>query len=142
MKITDGDRLIDYTGVQELRGPLAVVAGVDGVGWDEYVSIILPDGTERHGLVLDVDHDLAVIQVLEGTAGIDPANTEVRFSGEPLRVPVGTAWLGRTCNGRGEPIDGGPPVTGHAAGFDQRRSAQSRVPRSAGRTGVDRRIGA
>lgn len=113
MKITDGDRWIDYTGVHELRGPLAVVAGIDGVGWDEYVSIILPDGTERHGLVLDVDHDLAVIQVFEGTAGIDPANTEVRFSGEPLRVPVGTAWLGRTCNGRGEPIDGGPPVTGH-----------------------------
>ena len=112
MKITDGDRWIDYTGIQELRGPLAVVAGVDGVGWDEYVSITLPDGTERHGLVLEVNHDLAVIQVLEGTAGIDPANTEVRFSGEPLRIPVGTAWLGRTCNGRGEPIDGGPPVTG------------------------------
>ena len=25
---------------------------------------------------------------------------------------VGAGWLGRTCNGRGEPIDGGPPVTG------------------------------
>ena len=49
MKITDGDRWIDYTGIQELRGPLAVVAGVEGVGWDEYVSITLADGTERHG---------------------------------------------------------------------------------------------
>ena len=62
--------------------------------------------------MFEVNHDLAVIQVLEGTAGIDPARHEVRFSGEPLRIPVGTAWLGRTCNGRGEPIDGGPPVTG------------------------------
>ena len=106
------DHWIDYTGIQELRGPLAVVAGVAGVGWDEYVSITLADGTQRHGLVLDVDRDVAVIQVLEGTTGIDPSNTTIRFSGGPLRIPVGTAWLGRTCNGRGEPIDGGPPVTG------------------------------
>lgn len=105
-------RWVDFTDLQELRGPLAVVAGVQGVGWDEYASIVLADGTTRHGLVLEVDRDLAVVQVLEGTAGMDTAGTVVRFSGEPLRVPVGTAWLGRTCNGRGVPIDGGPPVPG------------------------------
>ena len=88
------------------------MAGVQGVGWDEYASIVLSDGTTRHGLVLEVDGDLAVVQVLEGTTGMDTGGTVVRFSGEPLRVPVGAAWLGRTCNGRGEPIDGGPPVTG------------------------------
>ncbi|HUO39173.1 MAG TPA: V-type ATP synthase subunit B [Mycobacterium sp.] len=103
---------VDYCGVRELRGPLAVVGGVDGVGWDEYVSIALRDGSVRHGLVLDVDRDVAVVQVLEGTAGMDPTGCAFRFSGEPLRIPVGPAWLGRTCNGRGEPIDGGPPVTG------------------------------
>ena len=110
--MTRAEDWIDYTGVAELRGPLAVVTGVDGVGWDEYVSITLADGTQRHGLVLDVGRDVAVIQVLEGTFGIDPSRARVRFSGEPLRIAVGTAWLGRTCNGRGEPIDGGPPVTG------------------------------
>jgi len=109
--MTNADRWIDYTGVRELRGPLAVVAGVAGVGWDEFVSITLADGTQRHGLVLDVDRDVAVIQVLEGTAGMDPSRTRIRFSGDSLHIPVGTGWLGRTCNGRGEPIDGGPPVT-------------------------------
>lgn len=103
---------VDYTGVRELRGPLAIVAGVEGVGWDEYASITLSDGSVRHGLVLDVGRDVAVIQVLEGTAGMDTTGTVVRFSGEPLRIPVGSAWMGRICNGRGEPIDGGPPVTG------------------------------
>ncbi len=29
-----------------------------------------------------------------------------------MRIPVGSGWLGRVCNGRGEPIDGGPPVFG------------------------------
>ena len=29
-----------------------------------------------------------------------------------MRVAVGEDWLGRICNGRGEPLDGGPPVLG------------------------------
>ena len=36
----------------------------------------------------------------------------VAFSGTPMRIPVGEGWLGRACNGRGEPIDGGPSVLG------------------------------
>ncbi|NUS81601.1 MAG: V-type ATP synthase subunit B [Streptomyces sp.] len=105
---------VEYTAVRELRGPLAVVAGVSGVGWDEFVRITLDSGERRHGLVLEVDRELAVVQVLEDTSGMDPARMRVSFAGEPLRIPVGTGWLGRTCNGRGEPVDGGPPVFGRA----------------------------
>ncbi|ARP68628.1 V-type ATP synthase subunit B [Streptomyces pluripotens] len=103
---------VEYTGVRELHGPLVVVGGVSGVGWDEFATIILDSGELRHGLVLEVDRDLAVVQVLEDTAGMDRTSTRVAFSGAPLRVPVGTGWLGRVCNGRGEPTDGGPPVLG------------------------------
>ncbi|MGO4757951.1 V-type ATP synthase subunit B, partial [Streptomyces sp. 2MCAF27] len=105
---------VEYTAVRELRGPLAVVAGVSGVGWDEFVRITLDSGERRYGLVLEVDRELAVVQVLEDTSGMDPARMRVSFAGEPLRIPVGTGWLGRTCNGRGEPVDGGPPVFGRA----------------------------
>jgi V/A-type H+-transporting ATPase subunit B len=100
-----------YTCVRELRGPLAVVAGVDRVGWDEFARIRLASGEERHGLVLEVDRDLAVVEVLQGTAGMSTVGTEVEFTGSPLRIPVGLGWLGRTCNGRGEPLDGGPPFS-------------------------------
>ncbi|MFE5403036.1 V-type ATP synthase subunit B [Streptomyces sp. NPDC056580] len=103
---------IEYTGVRELRGPLVVVEGVSGVGWDESATIVLDSGERRHGLVLEVDRDLAVVQVLEDTAGMDRAGTRVAFSGSPMRIPVGAGWLGRVCNGRGEPADGGPPVLG------------------------------
>jgi len=41
-----------------------------------------------------------------------PSATSVAFSGSPLRIPVGESWLGRVCDGRGDPADGGPPVTG------------------------------
>jgi V/A-type H+/Na+-transporting ATPase subunit B len=99
-----------YTSVRELTGPLMVLDGVRGVGWDEFARIRLPSGEERHGLVLDVDDDLAVVEVLQGTAGMATGGSEVEFTGAPLSVPVTTAWLGRVCNGRGLPLDGGPPV--------------------------------
>ena len=102
----------EYTEVAELRGPLLVVRGVSGVGWDEFATIRLGNGETRHGLVLETDRDLAVVQVLEGTGGMRPSATSVAFSGSPLRIPVGTNWLGRVCDGRGDPADGGPPVTG------------------------------
>jgi V/A-type H+-transporting ATPase subunit B len=106
---------VEYSSVSEVRGPLIVLHDVRGVGWDEFAVIDPGDdvgaGT-RHGLVLEVDRDLAVVQVLEGTSDLVPGRTRVSFSGEPLRVPVGLGWLGRVCNGRGEPVDGGPPVHG------------------------------
>lgn len=103
---------VEYSDIAEVRGPLLVVRGVAGVGWDEFADVRLDNGEVRHGLVLEVDRDLAVVQVLEGTAGIRPRSTGVTFAGEPLRIPVGEGWLGRVCNGRGEPVDGGPPVLG------------------------------
>ena len=102
----------EYTDIAELRGPLLVVRGVGGVGWDEFATIRAGASPLRHGVVLEADRDLAVVQVLEGTGGMSPADTRVAFSGTPLRIPVGAGWLGRVCNGRGEPMDGGPPITG------------------------------
>ena len=103
---------VEHTDVAELRGPLAVVREARGVGWDELASIRLAAGGSRLGLVLEADRDLVVVQVLEGTDGMDANGTRVAFSGSPMRIPVGPGWLGRVCNGRGEPIDGGPPVFG------------------------------
>ncbi|NBM18826.1 V-type ATP synthase subunit B [Streptomyces sp. GC420] len=105
---------VEYTAARELRGPLAIIDGVDGVGWDEFVLFTLESGERRHGLVLECDRGTAVVQVLEDTSGMDPARVRTAFTGGPLRVPVGPGWLGRVCNGRGEPLDGGPPVFGAA----------------------------
>jgi len=107
---------VSHSDVRELRGPLLVLGDVAGVGWDEY-AIVEVEGRgrlvdERHALVLEVDHDLVTLQVLEGTDAMHAGGVQVRFAGQPLQIPVGINWLGRTCNGRGEPLDGGPPVTG------------------------------
>ncbi len=101
-----------FTDVAEVRGPLLIVRGVAGVGWDESALIRMHSGEVRNGLVLEVDRDLAVVQVLEGTEGLRPGDCRVSFAGEALHIPVGPGWLGRVCNGRGEPVDGGPPILG------------------------------
>lgn len=103
---------IEYRAVGSIRGPLIVVQDVAGVGWDEIAEIRLDTGEVRHGTVLDVHTDLAVVEVLEGTTGMRLDSARIAFSGAPMQIPVGEGWLGRTCNGRGDPIDGGPAVVG------------------------------
>jgi V/A-type H+/Na+-transporting ATPase subunit B len=103
---------IEYSDVRSVDGPLLVVRGVEGVGWDEQVEVRLDSGEVRHGQVLEVDRDLAVVELFEGGEGVKPDGAHVAFMGSPIRVPVGEAWLGRVANGRGEVIDGGPPLLG------------------------------
>ena len=66
---------VEYRGVVELRGPLLVVDEVSGVGWDEYATIrITSDSTAsgvRHGLVLEINRDLAVVH---GTSLSSPSD--------------------------------------------------------------------
>jgi V/A-type H+-transporting ATPase subunit B len=112
--VTAGWGVVEHTAVESLRGPLVVLRSASGVGWDEFARIRVGDGEVRHGLVLEVDRDLAVVEVLEGTDDMDTARVRVAFTGTPMRVRVGDGWLGRVCNGRGEPVDGGPPVIGES----------------------------
>uniref|UniRef100_A0A3B5AG88 ATPase H+ transporting V1 subunit B2 n=1 Tax=Stegastes partitus TaxID=144197 RepID=A0A3B5AG88_9TELE len=76
----------------------------------EIVHLTLPDGTKRSGQVLEVTGSKAVVQVFEGTAGIDAKKTSCEFTGDILRTPVSEDMLGRVFNGSGKPIDRGPAV--------------------------------
>jgi len=130
---------IEHTRVQEIRGPLLVVGDVEGVGWDEVGEIRLPSGEVRHGVVIDVERELAVVEVLEGTSGIGTAGVRVAFSGSPMRIPVGEGWLGRICNGRGEALDGGPPILSertHAIAGEPINPTSRAAPSEAVLTGV------
>ncbi|MEB2835789.1 MAG: ATP synthase subunit B [Desulfurococcales archaeon] len=100
----------EYTRVTEIKGPLLIVEGVSRVAYDEIVEVELPTGEKRRGRVLEVNRNIAVVQVFEGTTGITTTGTKVRFLGKPLEIPVSEDMLGRVFNGLGEPIDGGPPV--------------------------------
>lgn len=101
---------IEYSGATRVGGPLLALKGVEGVAWDETARVVLASGEVRHGLVLEVSGDVAIVEVLQGTGGIDPDLVSVAFEGRPFDIPVGDGWLGRVWNGMGEPLDGGPPM--------------------------------
>jgi V/A-type H+-transporting ATPase subunit B len=103
---------VELSDISRVDGPLLFVSGADGIGWDDYVEIHMADGQTRHGVVIDVDEDLAIVEVFEGTSGIGTTGNRVAFSGSPLHIPVTERWLGRISNGRGAPLDGGPAVVG------------------------------
>ncbi|KAB0341579.1 hypothetical protein FD754_018505 [Muntiacus muntjak] len=74
------------------------------------VHLTLPDGTKRSGQVLEVSGSKAVVQVFEGTSGIDAKKTSCEFTGDILRTPVSEDMLGQVFSGSGKPIDRGPVV--------------------------------
>ena len=56
-----------------------------------------------------VNH-VSLIQVFEGTSGVDAKATRVEFTGDVLKIPVSEDMLGRVFNGSGKAIDKGPKV--------------------------------
>lgn len=78
--------------------------------YNEIVQLTLPDGSVRGGQVLEVSGKKAVVQVFEGTSGIDINRTHVEFTGSSMKLPVSEDMLGRMFNGSGNPIDKGPKV--------------------------------
>ncbi|KAF8827678.1 hypothetical protein HHX47_DHR4000098 [Lentinula edodes] len=92
---------LDYRTVSAINGPLVVL---------DNVKLTLPDGSKRGGQVLEVQGKKAIVQVFEGTSGVDVKATHVEFTGSSMKLPVAEDMLGRIFNGSGNPIDNGPKV--------------------------------
>lgn len=97
---------IEYMGFGEVNGPLVVLDGVSGCGYEEIAEITMDNGEKRLGQVIKVEGDKAVLQVFEGTTGISLVNSRSKLTGEPLKIPLSKEILGRVFNGIGRPIDG------------------------------------
>lgn len=100
----------EFRTVSQIRGPLLFVERVSDVAYDEMVEIVDPGGNLRVGRVLEVDNDMAVIQLFLSTEGLDISRTRVRFTGEVIRLNVSHSMMGRILDGLGNPIDGGPDI--------------------------------
>ncbi len=99
----------EYKTINRIAGPLVFVEKTEPVGYGEIVTLRLSDGSVKNGQVLDTSDDLVVVQVFEGTSGLDK-EASVTFLGQSLKVNVSEEMLGRILNGAGKPIDGGPGI--------------------------------
>ena len=94
-----------YTKIENITKATCMLRAT-GVGNEELATI-----GGRLAQVVRIMGDEVTLQVFGGTEGI-PTNAEVIFLGKAPSLQVGDQLVGRFFNAYGEPIDGGPAVTG------------------------------
>ena len=94
-----------YTKIENITKATCMLRAT-GVGNEELATI-----GGRLAQVVRIMGDEVTLQVFGGTEGI-PTNAEVIFLGKAPSLLVGDQLIGRFFNAYGEPIDGGPAVTG------------------------------
>ncbi|MGQ9663809.1 MAG: V-type ATP synthase subunit B [bacterium] len=104
----------EYTSIANVSGPLLLVEGTEGVKYEELVEIYTQTGEKKRGRVLEVDGDKALVQIFEGSSGIDVAKCRVRFLAKTMQIGVSSKMLGRVFDGLGRPIDEGPDIVPEA----------------------------
>ncbi|HBN82245.1 MAG TPA: V-type ATP synthase subunit B, partial [Clostridiales bacterium] len=102
--------LKEYRTIEEVAGPLMFVKDVEGVTYNELGEIELANGEIRRCKVLEVDGSNVMVQLFESAAGINVAQSKVRFLGRGIELPVAPDLLGRVFDGLGNPKDGGPEI--------------------------------
>ncbi|MCM8768476.1 MAG: V-type ATP synthase subunit B [Candidatus Omnitrophica bacterium] len=100
----------EFKKIGRISGPLLLVEGVGGASYGELVEIALPDGSLRTARVLEIERDTGLVQVFEGTSGLDPSQTRIRFLGRGVEFGVSPDILGRVFTGLGAVRDGGPEI--------------------------------
>lgn len=102
--------LKEYRTIGEVVGPLMLVDKVTGVKYEELIEVRMSNGELRRGQVLEIQEDKALVQVFEGTSGINLKDSKVRFLGHPLELGVSLDMMGRIFDGLGRPKDNGPAI--------------------------------
>jgi V/A-type H+-transporting ATPase subunit B len=102
--------LKEYLTIKHITGPLVMVEEIEDAKYEEIVEVELPSGEIRRGRVLEVDRDKALIQLFEGTTGVDVFKSKVRFLGKGIEIGLSGDMLGRVFDGLGRPIDKGPKI--------------------------------
>jgi V/A-type H+-transporting ATPase subunit B len=102
--------LKEYMTISEIAGPLMLVEQVTDAKFEELVEVELSNGELRRGKVLEAMEGRALVQLFEGTRGLNMTGSKVRFLGRVIELPVSTDMLGRIFNGFGTPIDKGPAI--------------------------------
>lgn len=100
----------EYRTIQEVAGPLMLVKEVDDATYNELGEIELSNGEIRKCRVLEINGTDVLVQLFENSAGINLAESKVRFLGHGVELGVSEDMLGRIFDGLGNVIDDGPDL--------------------------------
>ncbi len=102
--------LLLHTKVYSIVGDILTVRATD-IGLGELAIVEFGHDERSLAQVIEIKQDRVSLQVFVGGKGIS-TDARVRFLGHSTRVFYSPNILGRIFNGVGEPIDGGPELTG------------------------------
>ena len=100
----------EYKTIKEVVGPIMLVEGVEGVKYNELVQVKQANGEIRHGKVLEINRDKALVQLFESSQGLKISTSKAVFLGKSQQLAVSKDMLGRVFDGMGNPRDGGAPI--------------------------------
>jgi V/A-type H+/Na+-transporting ATPase subunit B len=103
-------QLLRHTRIQEIVGDVIRIRA-KGVALGDMADVVNTDGEISLARVIGLERDLVSLQVFAGGKGLSTDAT-VQFLGRPLDVVYSDNILGRIFRGSGEPMDGGPDLSG------------------------------
>lgn len=99
-----------YDRIVDMRGNLLTVMA-QNISLGELARIYKQNGETIYASVLRIEDEKVTLQSFENTRGL-ATNDRVTFLGKQMEAIVSDALLGRRFSGSGEPIDGGPNISG------------------------------
>lgn len=100
----------EYWDLTYVSGPLVFLRNGERFPTGAILDVHLTNGELRQGQILEATKTHAVLQLLQGTRGVDVKGTSVSLKADAARVACSPDVIGRRFNGVGMPIDGLPPV--------------------------------
>jgi V/A-type H+/Na+-transporting ATPase subunit B len=100
----------EYWDLKYISGPLVFLENGDRFPTGAILDMAMDSGEVRQGQVLEATTSHAVVQVLQGTQGIDIKGTRVSLKNEGATIACSTDVIGRRFNGTGVAIDGLAPI--------------------------------
>ena len=95
----------EYKTISSIKSPLLFLKNTKNIGLGELVQVKTPNGEIRSGEVLSLNKDICVVEVFEGTSGLNTNETTVTFQEETYKMGLSKDMLGGIFNGLGNPID-------------------------------------
>lgn len=92
--------------IHDIKGPLIFLEPIADVRYGERVTIVDSLDNRKSGQVLEVGERAIVVQVFEGSDGLDKKGTAIFFSGDVVKLGLSGDMLGRVFDGSGNPRDG------------------------------------
>ena len=100
----------EYWDMTYVSGPLVFLQNGERFPTGAILNVHMENGEQRQGQILEATKTHAVLQILQGTRGVDIKGTSVSLRDMAAKIACTPDVIGRRFNGTGVPIDGLPPV--------------------------------